>query len=184
MKTRFAFVLPNARTLRLLVNGNWECQPADDNIWVTAVSAQGCLKTAGWDLRFEDLKLDPEASMDPAIQFTQTTLRAAEKRVELYKKHECLCPDCRDKVPKGTCPRCAQQAAETRATKAEAFKTKVEPVMQRIYDVLYWDDDKKCFSPVKEWDSANDFLEMVDNHITALYGEPVEGSTAYPELQA
>lgn len=47
-------------------------------------------------------------------------IAALRKQLEVHKAHECLCPDCRDKVPKGTCPRCSEQSA--RASDAQAEK--------------------------------------------------------------
>jgi len=62
------------------------------------------------------------------------------------------------------------------------FREKVEPIIQRIYDVLYFDSDTNCFDPNKEWDSAADFIEMVDAELRRLYPKPKKGTTEYPKL--
>jgi hypothetical protein len=70
-----------------------------------------------------------------------------------------------------------------RIAEAIAFQAKVEPVLHRIYDVLYFDSAKNSFNPDKEWDSAADFLEMVADQMILLYGRPKRGSLAYPILK-
>lgn len=59
----------------------------------------------------------------------------------------------------------------------------MEPVLHRIYDVLYFDSDRDCFDPNKEWDSAPDFLEMVACQVLSLYGRPKQRSRKYPNLK-
>lgn len=70
-----------------------------------------------------------------------------------------------------------------RIAEALQFKATVEPILQRIFDVLYFDSDKNCFDPNKEWDSACDFIEMVADQMTLLYGKPKARARKYPELK-
>lgn len=70
-----------------------------------------------------------------------------------------------------------------RVAEAIKFRATVEPIMQRIFDVLYFDSDKNCFNPNKEWDSACDFIEMVADQMVLLYGKPKARSRKYPELK-
>lgn len=67
--------------------------------------------------------------------------------------------------------------------KLRAYKAATEPVLQRIYDVLYFDPDRNCFDSDKEWDSAADFLEMVASQMLSLYGYPKRGSRKYPDIK-
>lgn len=64
-----------------------------------------------------------------------------------------------------------------------AYKMAVEPTLHAIFDVLYFDSDKNCFDPDKEWDSAADFLDMVHQKMIDLYGRPKKGSTDYPKFK-
>lgn len=70
-----------------------------------------------------------------------------------------------------------------RIAEALKFKATVEPVLQRIFDVLYFDGDKDCFDPDKEWDSAADFMDMMTEQLIALYGRPKARSKNYPDLK-
>jgi len=67
--------------------------------------------------------------------------------------------------------------------KLRTFKATVEPVLHRIYDVLYFDSDRNCFDPGKEWDSAPDFLDMVASNMLSLYGRPKPRSRKYPDIK-
>jgi len=75
------------------------------------------------------------------------------------------------------------KAEQRELEQLRAFKLKVEPVLQSIYDVFYYDSDQGYFDPDKEWDSACDFLEMVADSFSALYPPPKRGTTNYPELK-
>lgn len=70
-----------------------------------------------------------------------------------------------------------------RLAEALAFRATVEPILQHIFDVLYFDSDKNGFDPNKEWGSAADFLWMIDTQLLALYGKPKARSTEYPKLK-
>ena len=67
--------------------------------------------------------------------------------------------------------------------KLRAYKAATEPVLQHIYDVLYFDSDKNCFDPSKEWDSAPDFLDIVASEMLSLYGRPKPRSRKYPDIK-
>ena len=58
-----------------------------------------------------------------------------------------------------------------------------ETTLQRIFDILYFDSDRNCFNPDKEWDSAADFLDAVNTEMLALYGQPKDGSKKYPKMK-
>ena len=64
-----------------------------------------------------------------------------------------------------------------------AFKKTVEPVLQHIYDVLYFDSDKNYFDPQKEIDSACDFLDMIHEEMLTLYPSPKARSRRYPPMR-
>jgi uncharacterized Zn-finger protein len=66
--------------------------------------------------------------------------------------------------------------------KLKALNRKMDGVLTVIYDVLYFDPDKECYDPKKEWDSACDFIEMVDAQIRTIIPEPQNGSTERPEF--
>ncbi len=51
---------------------------------------------------------------EPSIADLQKQIAALEHHIKLLKNRECLCPDCRDKVRPGECPRCALQSAEAK----------------------------------------------------------------------
>lgn len=70
-----------------------------------------------------------------------------------------------------------------RVAEAIKFRATVEPVLQHIFDVLYFDSGENCFDPDKEWDSADDFLESIAGQIRLLYGDPKARSKKYPELK-
>ena len=66
-------------------------------------------------------------------------------------------------------------------THLRAWKARVEPVIHRIYDVLYWDGDLGAFDPDKQWDS--DFIEMIADEARDLYGTPADGTVDYPKIK-
>jgi len=52
---------------------------------------------------------------------------------------------------------------------AAAIKRLSTAELHRFVDtvaaVLYWDSDKSAWDPNKEWDSAADYLDMINEHI-------------------
>jgi hypothetical protein len=73
------------------------------------------------------------------------------------------------------------EAEEIELKELRAFKAKVEPVIQNILDILYWDPDRGCYDPDYEW--SQDEIEYVDAEILKLYRKPKLGTTAYPKLK-
>lgn len=37
--------------------------------------------------------------------------------------------------------------------------------VDNVASILYWDSDKQRWNPNKEWDSAADFLDMINDHL-------------------
>ena len=72
-------------------------------------------------------------------------------------------------------------AAEQKELKElRAFKAIVEPTLNAIYDVLYFDDNEDRYDPDKEWDSAADVLETVADNITDVIPAPKRRTTERP----
>lgn len=52
---------------------------------------------------------------------------------------------------------------------AVKFREKAEPILQAIYAALYRDPDTGYFDPDREWDSACDLLELINDEVAKLF---------------
>ena len=58
------------------------------------------------------------------------------------------------------------------------FKATVEPVLGQIYDILYYDCDRHCYNPDKEW--AADFIEFIAENVRYVIPLPQNGAKQPP----
>ena len=61
------------------------------------------------------------------------------------------------------------------------FRATVEPRIQRMYDLLFFDDSIQAFDPHKDWDI--DTLEEVAGNLIDIYGAPKRGTKNYPKIK-